>query len=324
MRRLLSILAAPLLTLAPQVRAQVAPDPLSTNELASAALAGVDVAAPTLGYAFDPEAQTLRAIEGVPGAATLGDPIALEARLAAVSVAPSRRFALARPAEGRQLLLIRLDGATAKAFHTGWRSGEISFSPSGTAVAILSEEGIDVWSGLPDLLVHVGTLRSPVETSRVALSDDGRAVAVLASGELWRLTPEGPQALFSGVRDIAFAANSHQLVAALAGRVISFAKLSQDDAPATLIEEMDGIERLSLSADGRLLVALNADHGITVADLSTSARSRIAGPESAGSLMRAQGDAVFQLAADSSGEIWLLDAGGPSPRIVSVQKRSDQ
>ena len=319
MRRLLSILAAPLLTLAPQMRAQVAPDPPSTNPLT-----GVDVAAPTLGYAFDPEAQTLRAIEGVPGAATLGDPITLEARLVSVSVAPSRRFALARPAEGRQLLLIRLDGATAQTFETGWRAGEIWFSPSGSAVAVASEAGVDVWNGLPDIPVHLGTLRVPGEPSRVALSDDGGAVAAVASGDLWRLTAEGPQALASGVRDIVFAPNSHRLVAALAGRVVSFQKVTQDDAAEGLLEGVDGLERLALSADGRLLVALDDGHGITVADLLTSARSRIAGPESAASLLRAQGDAVFQLAADTSGELWLLDAGGAWPRIVSVQKRSGQ
>lgn len=319
MRRILSIVAVPLLVLTPRMAAQVASPSLPANELQN-----VDVAAPTLGYAYDPDAQALRAIEGVPGAASLGAPIVLDARLAAVTVAPSRRFALARSAEGQQMLLIRLDGATGQALRTDWRSGEISFSPSGSAAAIAAGEEVEVWGGLPDLPVRLRAVRSPGEVARLAVSDDGTAVAAVVGDELWRLTPEGAQLLEAGVRDIAFAANSHQLVAALADRVVSYAKVSQDEAAVTVVDGVEGLQRVALSADGRLLVGLDAEHGITVADLATSARSRIAGPESADSLLRAQGDAVFQLASNASGELWLLDAGGASPRIVPVQKRSDQ
>lgn len=315
MRRILSLLAIPLLALMAPLRAQEA-SPQSPN---------VELAAPTLGYAYDPEAQTLRAIEGVPGAAALSDPIFLETRLTGAAVAPNRRFALARAADRAELLLVRLDGGTGQAFSTNIPSGEVAFSPGGSSVAIVTGRDVEVWTGLPDAPVRLSSLRPQSDAiAKVAVSDDGSAVVALGGGELWRLTAEGPQALASEVRDMQFTANSHQLLVALADRIASIAKVSQDNDLATVVDGVPGIEKLALAANGRLVAGMDAERHLVVADLTTPARTRIAGPENADCLLRAQGDAVFQLTASAAGELWLLDASGPQPRIVPVQKRSDQ
>ncbi|MBL8233327.1 MAG: hypothetical protein JNL98_32825, partial [Bryobacterales bacterium] len=275
--------------------------------------------------AYDPEAQTLRAIEGVPGAAILGDPIFLEARLTGAVVAPNRRFALARSEDRPELLLVRLDGGTGQVFSTRMPPGEVAFSPGGSSVAIVTGRDVEIWTGLPDAPVRLSSLRPQgAAMSKVAVSDDGTAVVALAGGDLWRLTAEGPQALASEVRDMQFAANSHQLLVALADRIASIAKVSQDKDLATVVDGVAGIEKLALAANGRLVAGMDAERHLVVADLTTLASARIAGPENADCLLRAQGDAVFQLTASASGELWLLDASGAQPRIVSVQKRSDQ
>lgn len=281
------------------------------------AQAPADLATPTLGYVYDSEAQSLRALEGVPGAAVLGDALHLDSPFDAIAVSPDRRYALGtRSGESKQAL-IRLDGKTALALPSDLPAGRTFYSPSGTTLALMTAGAVEVWGGLPDGPHRLRTVPADLvaEIDRLAVSDDGGAVVALAGGTLWSLG-DSASPLGDGYRDMQFLRTSQDLAALGENRLMLFRKASAES-----MEDLLGIETANASAFAfsrdENTVALLGDGSVSLVqrDSGTVTLLNLDEIEAIG-LMRLEGNAVFQLAVADG--IWLVDGDSSSPRLIAV------
>jgi WD40 repeat protein len=314
MKQLLWILAAPLIL--------------------GAQVADVELTTPSLGYVFDGPARSLRPIEGVPGAAVLGNRVNLNAFVHHAWLSPDRRHALAT-SEDAGLLVLKLDGAM------GWAraiSAEIpltaAFSPDGGTAAVLAGGRVQIWRGLPETPRLVSSWPAPDGAlSKLVVSDDGARVAMLAGG---RILIGGPQVEplvgGDGPSDLCFLRNSHTLVAAdrTGNRILIWNKAGTGSEPETLASADQGIEApagLAFSADeSRMAVLGAAGAKVWLLNLRSGggATLDVSGVSPEG-IWRAEGNAVFQLhQVRGEQRIWLVDGDAREPRLVPVSGRGSE
>ncbi len=152
---------------------------------------------PVLGYITERGTAELRAILGVPGAATLSVPLVVDASAVRIRLAPGQGYALLERREDDPAL-IRLDGietGAAVPMPGALRAPDVvAFSGSGQAVVLYSSTDgrLQVWKGLPAVprrVREISGLREPIETA--ALSDDAGSVLLAARGAVYRLSDEG-------------------------------------------------------------------------------------------------------------------------------------
>jgi hypothetical protein len=297
---------------------------LALPVVAAAQFAPVELAAPTLGYVWEDQSHSLRPVEGVPGSATVGGAVNLGTTLERITVAPSRRFALGKEPGAGTLLLLRLDGAIASARQSDLPAGTVTFSPSGEAAAVALVDRVEVWKGMPDQPRRHRSFNSvDLTIQRLAVSDDGNRVLTLSAGSLHRLTPDGgPELIGDGYQDVTFLRQSSDVIAAHTARGVVLLRKTEADS-----EENIGI------VDAPLALAVSSDEG-TIAVLSDGfvtlierASQRVVTLPLDGtvtdSIVRVQGNAVFQLTANAD-DIWFLDADSATPRLVSVSKGAIQ
>jgi len=287
------------------------------------------VAGPVTGFVFDRAAGSLRPILGIPGASTMGDPLALGYQISSAVVAPKQDSAFAFGTDGSLHFLRLQSGAASEVNCAICPAGAngVVFSPSGTAAAIYSAGRVQVMTGLsatpaPGAGFALGRSAS---APPMALSDDG--VWLLAgtknSVELFNANG-GPRQLMETLSNpmVAFAPGSHD--AAIAdGRagvvwihdVSGAANPQQVAAPATPMRRYSGI---AFSSDGKqLLTAVASEGSVVSVDLATgTSTSTTCGCQPSelvpmGSLLR--------LNEMGSGPLWLFDGNGaPQPRVVFV------
>lgn len=289
--------------------------------LAAPAIVGAQTASglvtPTLGYLFDSNARSLRAIEGVPGAAILGDALHLgspdgELLFDSIAVSSNRRFALAARTGEANLTLIRLDGRSGSASGSKLPAGRSWFSPSGNTAAIATVEGVEIWTGLPDEPALQRTVKTAMAVDKAAVSDNGRELGVLSGEALW-LMSEDPQTLANGVTDAVFLRGTQDLVALTGSGAVVYRK-SDAGSAATLLR-IDGGVAMAFSRDENSLAVLGAG-SVTWVDRESLASVSIP-VEGGAQLARAEGNSVFQM-ADAAGNLWILDGDSATPRLVSV------
>lgn len=283
--------------------------------------AAVELTTPTLGYIFDEQARTLRAIEGVPGSAAIGNPLHLGAGLDFIAVAPSRSYAFGYENGGDALVVVRLDGNAGARRNSTLPRARAWFSASGEVAAFDLGERTEVWGGLPDDPRRMGEFSTGGRTAeKLLVSDDGGMVAMLAGGELYRLSADSAERLGQGIRDAAFLRGTRDLFALEAGRLIRFLK-AEPDAEETVLAGLDDASAFAISRDQKQVAVAGAD--VMVADLRTGQAARVQVDETRfDAVVRAEGDAVFQLHA-VNGETWLLDADS-APRLQSLAARGNQ
>lgn len=289
---------------------------------AAAQEVAVELTTPTLGYIYDEQAKTLRAIEGVPGAASIGSPMHLGAGLDFVTVAPSRRYAFGYENGSESLLLLRLEGNAGVARASSLPRARAWFSPSGEVAVFDLGERVEMWGGLPDEPRRIGELASGgLSANRLAVSDDGGMVAALVDGELYRLTADTPERLAQGIRDVAFLRGTRDLLALDAGRLVRFGK-GEAEQEETLLSGLQEATGFAISRDQKQVGITGAD--VVVAELRTGSAVHLdAGEVRFDAIARAEGDAVFQL-HNAAGETWLLDAEGGTARLLAVAARGNQ
>src|SRR5213593_3389879 len=182
------------------------------------------VAGPVLGYVLDRTAGALRPIRGIPGAATMGDPIELDAPLADVSISPEQDYALAADSKSGDLVLIDLAGgpAAARRFAGAFvRPQRLAISPGGGVAALvdLDERRVQILSGLPhapsttrDLPLDPGL----ADIEALAVSDDGASLLVATRGAVYVAREQGFERLIEArvPRAISYFRNSHDALIA--------------------------------------------------------------------------------------------------------------
>src|SRR4051794_11552075 len=136
---------------------------------------------PSSGFVFEQATQTLRRIQGIPGAALIGPGVEFGFPVQAAAVSPRLDSAIVLSADGMPHLF-RLDGdSPVETAVAGLAAAErIAFSPSGTAAALYTNGSVQVIRGLPDSVTVAGTVtlhgqdtQHKAAPANLAVSDDG-------------------------------------------------------------------------------------------------------------------------------------------------------
>ena len=291
------------------------------------------VAGPVLGYVLDRTAGALRPIRGIPGAATMGDPIELDASLADVSISPEQDYALAADSNGGDLVLIDLTGgAVARRFAGAFvRPQRVAISPGGGTAALvdLDERRVQILSGLPnapsatrDLSLDPGL----TDIEALAVSDDGTSLLVATRGAVYVAREQGFERLIEArvPRAISYFRNSHDALIAdfEANHVVLVRDITGAAETSTLASQRNGIVRpvaVQPSADGRrVFVANSRTARISVIDLETGDVTHLACSAVPAGLFPLRGGSVFRLNELAGTPLFVLDGGAERARIVFV------
>jgi hypothetical protein len=302
------------------------------------------VSGPLSGLVFDPSARAVRPIQGIPGAALLGDPAIAAEGLTKAYVSPRQDSALLVAGEGAHFVRFQGTAATPIACDGLTASPErVVFSPSGTAAALYRAGRVQVVSGLPDSPVVTGEVnlvfaprdasrfnrRDPVpDAGAFAVSDDGRFVlaAVSRSILLVGLAGESFSLMTStGGAAVAFAPGGHDAAVADPAssgivwlrNVAGGAERRQLAAPDANSAAAAGV---SFSDDGRKLYVAFARQ-VAAFDLGTGERTAVACDCEPTGLYPMGG--LFRLNEAGAAPLWLLDARSGEPRVFFVPVRSE-
>ena len=295
---------------------------------AAAAAQPGQLSGPGAGYVYDRTAAALRPVRGVPGAATLGDLLAVPYSLEAGFVAPRQDLAVLVATDGTtHWIALSGHGATEVAAQGSIATPErVVFSPTGTAAARVASDSVQVVTGLPSSPALAGSVtlapdRQPGR-GRLAVSDDGawlllasgnglRLVAVAGGGSI-TLMPNGQSAA------VAFAPGSHDAAIASDGAV-TWIHDAAGSAVQQAVAQNPALARavgVAFSADGATLYAATATGSIWSFDLAAGTGVQ----QSSGALatgLEPMGG-FFRLNQAGAGPLWLVDPNAGSPRVFFV------
>ncbi len=296
-------------------------------------------AAPMLGFAYDPGAAAIRPIQGVPGAALLGDPVAIGFPAALAAVAPLQSVALTVSGEDGLVRLVHLQ-ARANAIEAKVNAAVVAgamaspdlivFSPSGSAALLYSAAAarVQVVTGLPEQPA-ISDLPFEATPGALAVADDGAAALLPGGGgaQIWFADGgAAPSPLPFSPAAAAFRRGMHDALAVTASGDLY---LFQAGATQwTQIHAGDAATRspagVQFSADGTLAYVAGASGGISVVNLSTGESNTVmcnCAPTSLDALMAGS---VYRLTSASSSLLWVLDASQAPPRLRFVPRRNSQ
>ena len=299
----------------------------------AAAQTGTALSGPTMGLVFDSSQSALRPIRGIPGAATLGDPLNLGFALASATVSPRQDFALALRADDSSLVLVRA-GRFAAIPKTRPAPALMVFNNAGTAAALYDSGAgrVQILTGLPDAAavqsdVDISALAGPV--AALAVDDAGTSLFLAAGAAetvaLYRIAMDGASQFLASFRSVAalrLSATGREALLAdsAAGAVYAIRDLRGAGRVETIVSGRDGLGApIAVESDsaGRIFVADRAGN-LTILDRARgSVLSLPCGCAPTG-LFRLSGTATFRLTEPSHAPMWVLDASGADPRIVAI------
>ncbi|PYT21959.1 MAG: hypothetical protein DMG57_36890 [Acidobacteria bacterium] len=227
------------------------------------------------GFLFDAYSRTIRSLQGVPGAATLGDSLQLNIAISTAAVSSRADYALAVDRDHNNLVLIQRlrDLRSMRVLETGTRKIErIVLSPEGTAAALLYRQypnTVQVISGLPaspPLLPELSVDALNSEFSAFAVSDDGGHALAAATSSVFLLEAGGSaRAVFHANRtsSVAFINQTDGALVTDAGdnKVFSISKISSVAAALVLRDQSSGVAApvaVRASRDGLSVFVLNS------------------------------------------------------------------
>ena len=295
---------------------------------------GTALSGPTLGLVFDSSQSALRPIRGIPGAASLGDPVNAGFSLASATVSPQQGYAIALKADDSSVVLVRAGGASAAIPGARPAPALVVFSPAGTAAALYDSGAgrVQILTGLPDAAavqsdVDISALAGPVAALAV---DDAGSSLFLAVGpaetvSLYRIAADGASQFLAPFRSVAalrLSGNGREALLAdsAAGAVYIVRDLRGAGRIEMIASGNDGLGTpIAVESDsaGRIFVADQAGN-LTILDRSHgSVLSLPCGCAPAG-LFRLSGTATFRRTEPSGAPMWVLDASGADPRVVAI------
>jgi hypothetical protein len=292
---------------------------------------------PSLGFLFDPQAQAIRNIQGIPGSAVAGESLALGFPVANAVFSPAQDYALATGADGSVNLVIFGGPTVTTQVVTALPSApdHIVVSPAGHAAAFAYGTSVKVLTGLPgslDQMADVDMSALPSAPLAFAVSDDGVVLLVSIPGDPESSSPGGVFAFNRGesaprfiagqtASGVSFIGGSHDALIADenansitdlqdAGGAATIQWVFVDDrlpAPSVARVSLDGQRILAGSAKNGLIALLNLDSSNPVFLPCTCSPNQMA-PLSG---------LVYQITDPSSGLIWIMDLT-QDPRILFV------
>jgi hypothetical protein len=282
------------------------------------------VANPGLGFVYDPSAQAVRAIRGIPGAALIDDAVDAGFAITSAALSPGHDFALAVAAGDSQLRLVRFAGMRVRTLDGAMASPDrIVFSPGGFSALLYSNSGrLQLVTGLPDGPAISDLDASIANPAAMAVSDDG-AFTVLSGGSAVRLlSSDGTASTLAlpGATALAFRRNSHDLLAA-AGSEIYLVHNPGPNPDYRLVysgEQSDGPVAIQFSWDGARAWTAADSGALAQVELDSGRRTAIPCACRAAALEPMAARNVFRLTPAGDSPVMLLDASGAEPRVLFV------
>lgn len=296
-------------------------------------VAGATIQGPELGFVFDSAKGAVRPILGIPGAAVLGQPLALGADVRKVAISPLGDYVLAIAGEHNQaMVFVTSHSPLAAVLVQGADRGadQIVISAAGKAAALYYKAGsrIEVVTGLPAAPKVTSELYlSAGETlSAIAVGDDGHTVLAGAGDRVFEAAAGGEVPVLADLGHVAAisipAAGTALVADSGHNQIYRVEGLGAGIDSAILAGPKDGISTpvaVALSQDGtRAIVANGKSRSVSIINLKTEAVSTVACGCTPSGLDRLGGNETFRLTEMSSRPMWLLDIGGTAPRVLFV------
>lgn len=277
------------------------------------------ISGPSLGFFFDPQAQALRPIPGIPGSAVAGGNLDVGFPVAKAVVAPGQNYALAVSADGSvNLVKLATSGVTAQAITALPASpDQLALSPNGRAAAFLYGTSVEILTGLPDSVSAIQQVDAsvlPDAPATIAISDDGGVLLISCpdNGVFVFTAGNGAPRLISGgsPSGVMFLPDSHDALIsdATAGTltaiqdagggaatqwVFSDARLG---APSLARATLDGQQLIAASANDNTLAVLDRNGGNAVFVPCTCSPAEI----------NPLGGSAYQITDSTNGLLWIL------------------
>jgi DNA-binding beta-propeller fold protein YncE len=274
---------------------------------------------PALGYFFDDNAKAIRLISGVPGAAALDTPVALDYALDFAFVDSRSRVAVANTKDGA-IALLDWNGAP-KTTLLETQLGRLqyaAFSRSGAAIS--DGTRIEVWSGLRGTPARTAALSPDGGVAGLALNDEGALAAVTRGGAAVLLNGEA-RTIGSGIAPsgIAFLPNGNDMLAVDAGaRNLLLIRDVRSSPASTVIAALDQDPgAVAVSYDGAM-AALAAGGDVVTVNLTDGASRVIGCGCRVSAFNRLAGNLVFHAEDIRTGATLIVNAGTLEPQVARV------
>jgi hypothetical protein len=256
---------------------------LFADTVARQTSAGEYFSSPVMAYVYDRDANELRALLGMPGAAHFSAPLALPEHSSQVRVAPGSDWFLA-DIEDRMIAMPLTGGASAAVGAAG--ASYTAFSPSNRELGLYypAENTLRIYTGLPGApelsreYLLPGTSEDYV--TGLAVADGGAAVYTVISGRVWRLSSGDDSAVLiyhtDGIGGLAFRPGSTELLLTDTTRtqVVAIADVNEP-APRTLLDAGAGLASpgaIAITGDTLHVAADRTLWSLGLADGSVRAR----------------------------------------------------
>jgi hypothetical protein len=289
------------------------------GSLVSIAAAETRFVRPVLGRVFDQSAGCVRWIEGVPGAASVGDVEGCGLAVERVSLAPSGRLTAVVSQSGA-LLVTDGAGRTASLSDEGFE-GALLWSPDGVRLGAAAGEFTVFSDFFAEAPVSSVSLPLP-EGSRVLAISDGGSALLKAGGAVILQSASGGLPVAHGE----FTAGAFRTASSGAALADSDGNLwLMSDAPAGVVlttfgrEPVKGVTALAFTADGGYLLAVAGEgRRLVRIDTLSGATSEVPLPFRAAGLFRLNSNAVFAFQDSIKGAFPAVDAGRETLEIFTI------
>jgi hypothetical protein len=298
-------------------------------------LSAQSVAIPKSGIIFDPGSQSLRPINGVPGSATLGAPIAAAGTVKAAAVCSSLQFALISREDFIAAAMFRFSGSTVTSLPEGSLKAlsQVVMSPSCSAALLFSAETSQsqLITGLPNSAVMGPIFSLPLAgVSSLAVSDDASVIlgVIPGSGIYVASSTLSPLLLMpiAGNAAVAFQKNQDALIADSQGNQILLApSVLTASAPQVLAGIDQGISApTSIAYDAEKQIIFFGNSGTSEIGLVSPTDGTVSflGCGCQSSFVSSLGNQIYEIAAPVNDiPLLLLDIAASPYKVLFVAQR---
>jgi hypothetical protein len=295
---------------------------------------------PRLGYVFDHASKSVRPILGVPGAATMGQPLESGMDLRKIAISPAQDYVLVTEGEHNQVAVLATSHTPlVAALVPGADRGpdQLVISAGGKAAALYykSHNHVQVINGLPNApkisaRLYLSAGQTP---SALAVGDDGQTLLAGVGGTVYWVSPSGEVPILKGLQkivSISLSFNQTALVAdSVANQIHRLRNVTGAIEPDVVAGPKEGVATpvaAALSHDGKRAIVANSKSGeIAIFDLQAKTETdKISCGCTPTGLDRLAGQDVFRLTEPSRGPMWVLEAAAHQSRVVFVPPASDR
>ena len=289
------------------------------------------------GMQFGNASAEIRAILGVPGAATLSGPLALPRGIERIHLAPGGGFGLVERAT-TALAIVQFNGTLALPLQPVAgalaQPAIVAFSPGGASAAVLStqESRLQILAGLPAaprIAASMNLADLPANIRTLALADDGITLLAGASdGGVFALRSGKTAQLLHSTRDLGGIVFAPSSTSALVfdrdgGRALMIENIAASPSTRLLAEGLSGINGDALLAfDGdAVLIGVSGAKQLTRIDLVTLQTAAVNLPVALGALQQLQAAHRFLISSRSGQPAWILDTSRETAAVYFVPRQ---